>query len=117
MAMCLTSPTYLPLSFSRCYTMGDMPNAALGKKAGEVNCGTDVCGTGEKCCLRGLEPPYCAPTAATCECNPQPVNDAGPDAAPDSSQDAAPDSSDAAPDATDSAPADAHPDATDAAAG
>ena len=111
-AMCLTSP-YLPTSFSRCYDSGDPPNPALGNAANQVNCGTDVCTSGEKCCLRGstLEP-YCAPTSATCACDPpDPGTDAG-DAAPDTSQDAAPDSSDAAPDSSDAAP-----DSSDATAG
>jgi hypothetical protein len=119
-AECLTSPMYLPPSLSRCYDpgSGSAPNASLGRGAGQVNCGSDVCGAGEKCCLRGpMLDPYCAPSSATCSCTPpEPQPDAGPDAAPDSSPDAAPDSSDAAPDSSDAAP-DSRPDATDATAG
>jgi hypothetical protein len=119
-AECLTSPMYLPSSLSRCYDpgSGSAPNASLGKGAGQVNCGTDVCGAGEKCCLRGpMLDPYCAPTSATCSCTPPtPQPDAGPDAS-DAAPDSTPDSSDAAPDSTDATPGDATPDATDAAAG
>ena len=109
-AECLTSPMYLPSSLSRCYDPGSgmPPNASLGRGAGQVNCGSDVCGMGEKCCLRGpMLEPYCAPSSATCSCTP-PVPDAGPDAS-----DAAPDSRDAAPDSSDATTSDA----TDATAG
>jgi hypothetical protein len=74
-AQCLTS-AYLPKSLSRCLpaslmgmAMGGPPNATLGKGKDQVNCGTDVCGTGEKCCIRGATlAPYCAPSGATCDC-------------------------------------------------
>ena len=79
---CLTSD-YLPSSLSRCFDQGMPPDPNLGRAAGQLNCGTDVCGSGEKCCLREpLDTPYCAPTSATCECNPSDA-DAGPaDGAP-----------------------------------
>lgn len=99
--MCATS-MYLPGSFSRCYSDGQMPDAGLGKGAQQINCGTEVCGTGEKCCLRGAREPYCAAASATCECDPPDAGDSGSDAAPDSgdaSHDAAPDAHDAARDA------------------
>jgi hypothetical protein len=99
-ATCLTS-TYLPDSLSRCFDTGEPPDPSLGNAANQVNCGTDVCGAGEKCCVRQPLEPYCAPASATCSCT-APVPDAGPDAPPDSG-DAAPDSGDAAPDSGDAA--------------
>lgn len=74
-AQCLTS-AYLPKSLSRCLpaslmgmATGGPPDTTLGKGKGQVNCGTDVCGTGEKCCIRGATlAPYCAPSSATCNC-------------------------------------------------
>ena len=64
---CLNS-TYLPTSLARCYTSGDPPPATLGTAAGKVNCGANVCGTGEKCCLRGTLDPYCTPSGTACSC-------------------------------------------------
>jgi len=95
-AQCLTSPQYLPTSLSRCYTMGNPPDATLGKGVRQINCGTDVCGTTEKCCLRGARTPYCAPASATCVCDPP---DAGADSGSDAPSDAAPDARDASRDA------------------
>ncbi|HEX7671299.1 MAG TPA: hypothetical protein VF395_17010, partial [Polyangiaceae bacterium] len=77
-ATCLTS-TYLPASLSRCYNTGNPPDTKLGKGKGEINCGGEVCGAGEKCCMRGVTlTPYCAPSGAACECTkPVPSTDAG----------------------------------------
>lgn len=77
-ATCLTS-MYLPSSLSRCYNTGNPPDPKLAAGKGEINCGADVCGAGEKCCMRGATlTPYCAPSAATCECTkPQGTKDAG----------------------------------------
>ncbi|MBM4362850.1 MAG: hypothetical protein FJ104_09240 [Deltaproteobacteria bacterium] len=84
-AQCLTSQ-YLPTSLSRCYDTGSEPDPTLAKGAGEVNCGGDVCGAGEQCCLRGAAIPYCAPAGAACECTPTAPPDAGSDAStPDGS--------------------------------
>jgi hypothetical protein len=85
-ATCLTS-TYLTSSLSRCYTMGSPPDPKFGNGKGQVNCGTDVCGASEKCCMRGVTlAPYCAPSGATCECTAPSPKPAGAGGAP---QDAA----------------------------
>jgi hypothetical protein len=70
-AQCLTNTAYLPENLSRCYTDGNPIPADVGAGAEEINCGDDVCGTGEKCCLRIPMPlsPYCAPEGDTCACD------------------------------------------------
>jgi len=71
---CLTSQ-YLLASLARCDVVGAPPDPGLDRAKGRINCGTNVCGDGEKCCVRSPHPPYCAPKAASCECRP---GDGGP---------------------------------------
>jgi hypothetical protein len=61
---------YLPAPLSRCFSMGTDAPAGANAEAGKVNCGSNLCGTGEKCCLRKPHDPYCAPASADCECKP-----------------------------------------------
>jgi hypothetical protein len=107
-AMCLTS-AYLPGSLSRCLpaqlmgmAMGGPPNTSLGKGAGEINCGTGVCGDGEECCVHEPGAPYCAPKGSACTCDSVPP-EAG---APPVPEAGVPDASTPPPDAT-TPPADA----------
>jgi hypothetical protein len=86
-AQCLTS-SYLPNSLSRCLpsmlvgvAMGSPPDASLGQGKNQVNCGTDVCGSTQKCCVRQPLGAYCAPKSDTCVCNPKMPEGGTPDAA------------------------------------
>jgi hypothetical protein len=73
-ATCLTS-RYLPAPLSRCLPSGVMstgnpPDAGIPNDKNAVNCGGQVCGASEQCCIRQPLEPYCAPRTATCECAP-----------------------------------------------
>jgi hypothetical protein len=63
-----------PSSLAACKATGDPPSATLNAEAKKVNCGTAVCGVGEKCCLpydgNGgvLDTPYCTPSGTPCAC-------------------------------------------------
>jgi hypothetical protein len=88
---CLTSQA-LPEFLFRCYTEGSEPASAGSTAEGEINCGPELCKGGETCCLRALQPPYCAPERESCRCNPVSVDggsDAGTDAESDVTSDTA----------------------------
>lgn len=67
----------LPPSLARCFTNAAAAPSGQSSAAGEVNCGTGVCGAGEKCCLRPPKEPYCSKASEPCECTPPPRSDAG----------------------------------------
>jgi hypothetical protein len=68
---CLTS-TILPPPIARCDNnpVGTDPSATSDKSANHVACGSNVCGAGEKCCVRSPHAPYCAKESEPCECHP-----------------------------------------------
>lgn len=79
---CRTNPGYLPNSLYRCRDSGYAPATAGSTAAGEVNCGSAVCGASEKCCVSfpGLVS-HCVPSEDPCRCDlvPLPADDAGAD--------------------------------------
>lgn len=69
-AMSCHASSSLPSSLARCSLTGRLSAPAGSANPGEVHCGTDVCGSGEKCCLRDPYPAYCTPTTTECRCHP-----------------------------------------------
>lgn len=67
---CLANPGYLPDSLYRCRDSGTTPRNAGSTTKGEINCGSDVCGSGQKCCVSspGLVA-HCAPADVPCPCD------------------------------------------------
>jgi hypothetical protein len=58
----------LPSFLYRCEDTGQPPASVGSRAAAEVNCGSKVCGDGQKCCLRAPKQPYCAPANEDCAC-------------------------------------------------
>jgi hypothetical protein len=76
-AQCLAT-TLLPKPFARCEaSTGTAADPTANKQAGRITCGTNLCGSGEKCCLRPPHAAYCSPANVDCECKPK-LSDAGP---------------------------------------
>lgn len=67
---CLANPGYLPETLYRCRDSGTTPRSPGSTAAGQVNCGSDVCDAGQKCCVSfpGLVT-HCVPIAAACPCD------------------------------------------------
>ena len=67
---CLQNLDYLPDFLFRCRDTGEEPGSAGSPAAGEVNCGPQVCGRGEQCCLSEPGEPACVAGDTPCSCNP-----------------------------------------------
>jgi hypothetical protein len=76
---CLQNLMILPDYLFRCRDMGEEPANLTGSTAAnEVNCGTSVCGSGQKCCISVPGQAVCVPKAQACSCVPEGVDfDAG----------------------------------------
>ena len=57
----------LPDFLARCHPSAE-PAPLTGEEIGRVRCGEATCETGQKCCLRDPQPPYCAPLEVPCAC-------------------------------------------------
>ena len=73
---CRVGTMYLPEFWPRCRDTGTEPTEAGSTAAGEINCGEDVCGAGQKCCYALEESQmasqgvaHCAPADAPCTCS------------------------------------------------
>jgi hypothetical protein len=68
-ALICTTSDFLPSSLARCFDVdAAAPDPGLSKTADAINCGTEVCGTGEQCCIRQPLEPYCALASEACQC-------------------------------------------------
>lgn len=78
--MCLQNTDFLPDYLFRCRDTGTTPEQTGSTAAGEINCGEDVCGSGEKCCISVPGLPVCVPSSQDCRCTPEGgIPDAGTD--------------------------------------
>jgi hypothetical protein len=78
----------LPDFLNRCEDTGSAPMLFGSRARDEVNCGSVVCGKGEKCCARSPKRPYCLAEDQPCECRlPTDAADAGPDSGEDGGAD------------------------------
>jgi hypothetical protein len=75
--MCLANADFLPEYLFRCRDTGTEPASAGSTEAGEINCGENVCGSGEKCCISVPGLAVCVPSGQDCACVTTEPDDAG----------------------------------------
>jgi len=79
---CRANATFLPDFLYRCRDTGDPPTAVGSTAAGEINCGAELCGADQKCCLSVPGEPRCVARSEACTCyqpEPPPGSDGGAD--------------------------------------